>query len=51
MLGLMARKRRGKKNQPSGRPDVAGTHGRDQFTSPPKPAVKPPQRLPGHGMR
>jgi hypothetical protein len=47
----MARKRRGKKDHPSGRPDVAGTHGRDQFTSPPKPVAKPPQRLPGHGMR
>ncbi|MGD0715010.1 MAG: hypothetical protein ABSB24_12630 [Gaiellaceae bacterium] len=47
----MASKRRGKKNHPSGRPDVPATHGRDQFATPPKSAVKPPQRLPGHGMR
>lgn len=51
MLGPMARKAKGKKKSPSGRPDVAGTHGRDRFSVPPKSATPPPQRMPGRGFR
>jgi hypothetical protein len=37
--------------QPSGRPDTPATHGRDQLAPPKQAQVKPPNRMPGHGMR
>lgn len=52
----MAKKRQKKRTktktpQPSGRPDSAAVHGRDQFAKPPQAQAKPAIRMPGHGMR